>query len=162
MYKLIYYFDLHIIMLLIFFQKIQVPVCKTITGKGMKNAEILGMLPCPLKLHFFDYINGVKKKFVVSLEQVLVVRGFSVPLHVSVKRLEDLFFAADTPKDMLTTFSNIFCSLPCKHECALPFESASVPPSYQQHDYWRAGQGVFFGFTNADGCKSKLFFREYF
>jgi hypothetical protein len=59
------------------------PVCRRITGKGMDQQSIVGMLGEPLEVK----VKLHDKVILLRLEQVLVVDRLPVPLHISMQRL---------------------------------------------------------------------------
>jgi hypothetical protein len=108
---------------------VPVPLCRTCGIIIMEQQTVVGMLKDPLVIRYHIKLDGSSnkgKRVEISLDQVLVIRQLPVPLHVSLKRLQDL---------ECEWFGDIVNSSMTRH-ISINFTAESVPERYRSHPFW--------------------------
>lgn len=115
-----------------------IPLCTQISGRGMNNQRVLGMLSKPLKATYTYYVfesyvdeqanrGGQRKKTDLILDQVLVVDRLPVPFHLSIKRLQG------GNKDIGMWMN--YCNSRIRRD-TMSVRPQNVPEQYRDHPYW--------------------------
>ncbi|KAJ1426744.1 hypothetical protein B484DRAFT_450548 [Ochromonadaceae sp. CCMP2298] len=102
------------------------PVCFGIIGKGMAQQTVVGMLGLPLEVKV--KLNG--ELMLLRLEQVIVIDRLPVPLHVSMKRLED---DKSKPAYYLDDLKNAMFN---RGPMRIALNTAGLPEEFHSHPYW--------------------------
>lgn len=123
------------------------PPCTVMTGTRTEGGErVLGMLPDNLPVSVkarSSKASPQQNKVTVFLQlaHVLVVDALPVPLHVSIKALDNAFRAGQVSWDSLDVLHSAANGGP-------EFKASTMPERYQGHRYWQPNGVVYLGISD--------------
>ena len=113
-----------------------IPVCRGMTGKGMNDQRVLGMLNISLSATV-SLPNG--ETLQIELDNVVVVDRLPVPLHISFKmlrrRVNTQANFGKLSKAMFEGLGNVNGNVSDKNKSFFKFD-VSMVPDFKDHPFW--------------------------